>query len=106
VAAKKAVKAPITATIESVAGDSSKSEEHLMIKKTPAVTSVAAWIKADTGVGPSIASGNQMCKPTCADFPKAPQNSKKVIMVNLSTSRNKNEKELLWARPAREKTVQ
>ena len=26
---------------------------------TPAVTIVAAWIKAETGVGPSIASGNQ-----------------------------------------------
>ena len=25
---------------------------------TPAVTMVAAWIKAETGVGPSIASGS------------------------------------------------
>ena len=36
--------------------------EHLTTKKTPAVTIVAAWIKAETGVGPSIASGNQVCK--------------------------------------------
>jgi accessory gene regulator protein AgrB len=28
-------------------------------KYTPAVTIVAAWINADTGVGPSIAIGNQ-----------------------------------------------
>jgi hypothetical protein len=35
----------------------------LAIKKTPAVTIVAACIKADTGVGPSIASGSQVCKP-------------------------------------------
>jgi len=33
-------------------------------KYTPAVTIVAACIKAETGVGPSIAIGNQTCKPT------------------------------------------
>jgi len=32
-------------------------------KYTPAVTIVAACINADTGVGPSIAIGNQTCKP-------------------------------------------
>ena len=32
----------------------------------PAVTIVAAWIKADTGVGPAIASGNQLYKGICA----------------------------------------
>jgi hypothetical protein len=29
---------------------------------------VAVWITAETGVGPSIASGNQVCKPNCADL--------------------------------------
>lgn len=43
-----------------------------MIRYTPAVTIVAAWINADTGVGPSMASGNQVCSPICADFPTAP----------------------------------
>lgn len=57
----------------------SNKDEQRMIKKTPAVTSVAACISADTGVGPSIASGNQMCRPICADLPTAPKNSKKVI---------------------------
>jgi hypothetical protein len=33
--------------------------EALINKYTPAVTIVAACIKADTGVGPSIAIGNQ-----------------------------------------------
>ena len=33
-------------------------------KYTPAVTIVAACIKALTGVGPSIAIGNQTCNPT------------------------------------------
>jgi len=50
------------------------------IKKTPAVTIVAACISAETGVGPSIASGNQVCNPNCADLPIAPINKKKHII--------------------------
>ncbi len=41
-------------------------------KYTPAVTIVAACIKAETGVGPSIAIGNQICKPTCELLAIAP----------------------------------
>ena len=33
----------------------------LFIRNTPTITIVAACINADTGVGPSIASGNHMC---------------------------------------------
>ena len=33
--------------------------ENRIIKKTPAITKVDEWIKADAGVGASIASGNQ-----------------------------------------------
>ena len=33
---------------------------------------VAAWISADTGVGPSIASGSHVCNGTCADLPTQP----------------------------------
>ncbi len=33
---------------------------------------MAAWIKALTGVGPSIASGSQVCSGICADFATAP----------------------------------
>ena len=36
---------------------------------------VAAWISADTGVGPSIASSSQACSGTCADLPQAPSSS-------------------------------
>jgi hypothetical protein len=50
----------------------SKIGEQRIIKKTPAVTKVAACIKADTGVGPSIASGSQPCNPSWADFPTPP----------------------------------
>jgi hypothetical protein len=34
---------------------------------------VAAWMSAETGVGPSIASGSQTWSGTCADLPTAPQ---------------------------------
>tara|TARA_B110000879_G_scaffold152280_1_gene197156 strand:- start:375 stop:506 length:132 start_codon:yes stop_codon:yes gene_type:complete len=37
----------------------SKITENRIIKKTPAITRVEEWIKADAGVGASIASGNQ-----------------------------------------------
>ena len=33
---------------------------------------VAAWINAETGVGPAIASANQVCNGSCADLPTAP----------------------------------
>src|SRR5215472_11835121 len=45
------------------------------IRYTPAVTMVAAWISADTGVGPSIASSSQDCSGSCADLPHAPSRS-------------------------------
>jgi hypothetical protein len=46
---------------------------------TPAVTMVAAWIRADTGVGPSIASGSQVKSGSCADLPHAPMKSSRAI---------------------------
>ena len=51
---------------------------------TPAVTIVAAWISAETGVGPSIASGSQVCRPSCADLPIAPMNSRMHSTVAVS----------------------
>ena len=33
---------------------------------------VAAWISAEMGVGPSIASGSQVCNGNCADLPTTP----------------------------------
>ena len=51
--------APITATITSVCGAWLNSTALRPIMYTPAVTIVAAWIRAETGVGPSIASGSQ-----------------------------------------------
>ena len=81
VAAKKAVIIPITRTKFKATVEYSKIGEHLAAKNTPAVTIVAAWIRADTGVGPSIASGSQVCNKNCADFPIAPINSSMLITV-------------------------
>ena len=57
--AKNAVAAPTTATIASVSGAWLNSTALRPIMYTPAVTIVAAWMSAETGVGPSIASGSQ-----------------------------------------------
>ena len=56
---------------------------------TPAVTIVAAWISAETGVGPSIASGSQVCSRNCADLPIAPMNSSRQIKVSASACQPK-----------------
>ena len=47
----------------------------------PAVTIVAAWIRAETGVGPSIASGSQTWSGICALLPTAPQKSSRQMTV-------------------------
>jgi len=59
-AAKSAVAAPTVATTPPEIGASSKRTADRDIMKTPAVTMVAAWMRADTGVGPSMASGSHM----------------------------------------------
>ena len=79
VAAKKAVVAPMKVTNASAAGASSKSGDSRATMNTPAVTMVAAWISAETGVGPSIASGSQVCSRNCADLPIAPMNSSRQV---------------------------
>ena len=35
---------------------------------------VAAWIRAETGVGPAMASGSQMCSGNWALLPMMPMN--------------------------------
>ena len=81
VAAKNAVMAPTIVTTVSAVCESSKSGDSRATMKTPAVTMVAAWISAETGVGPSIASGSQVCKGTCADLPMAPMKSSRQTTV-------------------------
>src|ERR1051326_641736 len=85
-AAKKAVVAPMKVTKASALGACSNIGEQRQTRNTPAVTMVAAWISAETGVGPSMASGNQVWSRNCADFPMAPTNSSRHSVVRMSTS--------------------
>ncbi|MNC92298.1 hypothetical protein D3C83_86940 [compost metagenome] len=61
---------------------------NLATKKTPATTIVAACINAETGVGPSIASGNQICNGNIADLPAPPININVNPQVNALTPTN------------------
>ena len=42
---------------------------------------VAAWMRADTGVGPAMASGSQTSSGSWADLPTAPTNSSTAMAV-------------------------
>src|SRR5947209_8121949 len=74
IAPASAVKHPTVPTSVCASGDALQSGEHRATKYTPAVTIVAAWIRAETGVGPSIASASHVCSGNCADFAAAPTN--------------------------------
>ena len=80
-------------TNDKAVGDNSNKGDILASKNTPAVTIVAAWIKAEIGVGPSMESGNQTCNGICADLPMAPPNNRmqapvKAVMVHVSNNLN------------------
>src|SRR5919197_2374919 len=75
IAPTSAVTAPTTTTAVDAASDCEYTAFDRVTRYTPAVTMVAAWISADTGVGPSIASSSQDCSGTCADLPQAASSS-------------------------------
>src|SRR6476660_2225028 len=82
VAANNAVAAPMMAMMFGAYDDAaSRSGLIRHIRNTPAVTIVAAWISADTGVGPSIASGSHRYSGSCALLPHAPMNAKRALAV-------------------------
>src|SRR5216117_990558 len=81
VAENSAVRAPTPATAELAIGDIANSTLQRATRYTPAVTIVAAWINAETGVGPCMASGSQMYRGIWADLPVHPRNRKRVIAV-------------------------
>jgi hypothetical protein len=64
------------ATSSSAIGEAAKTGNIRATRYTPATTIVAAWIRAETGVGPAMASGSQTCSGIWADLPIAPQNSR------------------------------
>ena len=79
-----AVAAPTKVTRPRATGLAWNTGESRQTMNTPAVTMVAAWISAETGVGPSIASGSQVCSSNCADLPIAPMNRRMQIRVIVS----------------------
>jgi hypothetical protein len=91
---KSAVIRPIKVIAFKIIGEYSKKCENLRTKKIPAVTIVAECSNAETGVGPSIASGNQECRPICADFPIQAPNKKKHIKSILFILIPKNSKKI------------
>src|SRR4051812_11963281 len=82
VAAKSAVITPTQAISVGNHGEATVNSGLMRtIRNTPAVTIVAAWIRADTGVGPSIASGSQKYRGSCALLPTAPRKSRAATAV-------------------------
>ena len=81
VAATKAVTAPMEA-ITSMPGVVRCSSGFIRHSRyTPAVTMVAAWIRAETGVGPSMASGSQLNRGIWADLPVAARKRRSTAAV-------------------------
>src|SRR5438034_4105363 len=84
VAAKIAVIAPTTPTTASEGPAAANSGIERATRYTPAVTIVAAWISAETGVGPSIASGSHEYSGSCADLPVAPKKNARQMSVRFA----------------------
>ena len=88
VAANSAVSAPTVAMTSPAHGYEACSTGAIRVsRKTPDVTMVAACIRADTGVGPSIASGNHKYNGNCALLPQAPTNNMRAIPVAVTAAR-------------------
>src|SRR5438876_2883507 len=78
-----AVTAPIAATVVIASSDSENTGKNLATRYTPAATIVAAWISADTGVGPAMASGSHTYSGNWALLPMAPPNSSSAATVSV-----------------------
>src|SRR5262245_18311171 len=74
-AARDMVIPPARATTSGASGDRANIGVQRATRYTPTVTMVAAWIKALTGVGPSMASGSHTWSGNWADLPTAPLKS-------------------------------
>src|SRR5438132_11889684 len=79
-AARIAVKMPIAATTVMTCGAAAKIGFARATMYTPALTIVAAWMRADTGVGPSIASGSQTWSGNWALLPIAPASTRRAMI--------------------------
>src|SRR5256714_1054620 len=89
VAAKMQVAAPTQVTTCIAVAEVSNMGDRRQTMNTPAVTIVAAWIRALTGVGPSIASGSQVWSGSCADLAKAPTSRSRQAATSVASLRAK-----------------
>src|SRR3974390_786288 len=87
VAANSAVATPMIATVHWVAELKWTMGALRHIRYTPAVTMVAAWMRADTGVGPSMASASHGNRGIWADLPTAATNSSRQMAVTVPGDR-------------------
>ena len=72
---------------------------------TPATTIVAACISAETGVGPSMASGSQICSGNMADFPAPPMNMSAMAQVRAEAPMKVEPSALLNILPSPDRSV-
>ena len=70
-----AVAQPTTVMTIITDGASTKTSLRRATRYTPEVTMVAAWISAETGVGPAMASGSQVSSGSWALLPVQPRKS-------------------------------
>src|SRR3954447_14388056 len=90
VAASTSVTQPPIAPTSAAVGAQRKITCVRAIRYTPAVTIVAAWISAETGVGPSMASGSHVCSGTWADLANAPTSSRQQPATRSPSLREKS----------------
>ena len=83
VADMRAVRAATTAITIMMSGASSTTGDIRANRYNPLVTMVAAWMSADTGVGPAMASGSHTNSGICALFPVAPMNMSKTTQFRV-----------------------
>ena len=83
IAPNSRVTAPTVTTAVCATGARLNTGPARTIRYTPAVTMVAAWMSADTGVGPSMASPSQDCSGTWALLPQAPSSSSSPMAVSV-----------------------
>src|SRR3990172_9942559 len=76
---------PTAASTYNVVWAWSNMGENRATRNTPAVTIGAAWIRADTGVGASIASGSQTWRGSCADLARALKRKSRVRRFSVFT---------------------
>ena len=82
-AAKSAVNAPSPVMKSITTGDVLKMKNARATRNTPAATIVAAWMSAEVGVGPSIASSSHTWSGNCPDLPIAPMKSRNPMSVSI-----------------------